>query len=225
MLNRTTSLLIATAGLLASAMPASAALLGFNPGEPVTEFGSLSGQGLSYDAGSGAFTASGIPLDVFFSGALSSAPVSGDRGLSISLTLDHSGNASGGAAAQDFALWGEVSDGITLYSGLLLSGSVLDFGFQDVTSRLDVFDMLFDVTGGSMASLFGGDFIGLFLVAERSSFGGDFTVDFASSRIKGSIGIVPNGNPGGGVDAVVPAPGTLWLAGLTLGLVRLVRRR
>jgi hypothetical protein len=87
----------------------------------------------------------------------------------------------------------------------------VDFGFLDTGTFLDVFDFLFDVTGGSMAGLFGASQIGVLMVAERSTFTGGFTQDFASTRIKGSIGRVPE-------------PATLWLAGLALGAIGVMRR-
>ena len=186
--------------------------IGLMPELPTTQFGSLAGQGLQFNAGSGAFDASGLPLSVRFTGLDGTHAVSGIAGLSINLQIDGDGNASSGTGLHDFALWGEVSDGINSYTGTLLTGSLLDFGFLDTGTFVDVFDFLFDVTGGSMASLFGTANIGVVMIAERSSFTGDFTQNFASTRIKGTIGRVPE-------------PATLWLAGLALGTIGVLRRR
>jgi hypothetical protein len=202
--------------LLVGSLAAQASLLGVSLDEPTAQYNSLAGQGIQFDAGTGAFLASGNPLSVQFPAILGTSPVSGVRGISIDLTIDASGMASSGSGSHDFMLWGDVTDGVTDYSGLLLTGSLLDFGYLDVTATIDVFDFLFDVTGGSLADLFGNDHIGVFMVAEASTFTGVFTEDFTTRRIRGSAGLVIN---------PVPAPGTLWLAGLALSAIGVMRRK
>ena len=202
--------------LLVGSLAAQAGLLGLDLNEPTAQYNSLAGQGIQFDAGTGAFLASGNPLSVQFPAILGTSPVSGVRGISIDLSIDASGIASSGNGSHDFMLWGDVSDGVTNYSGLLLTGSLLGFGYLDVTATIDVFDFLFEVTGGSLAGLFGNDHIGMLMIAEASTFSGIFTQDFTSGRIRGTAGLVAN---------PIPTPGTLWLAGLALGTIGVLRRR
>lgn len=196
---------------LLSAFSAHATLLEVMPDLPATQFGSLAGQGIQFDAGSGAFGVTGLPLSTQFTSLGGSQAITGIAGLSINLQIDPGGNATSGAAPHDFMLWGNVSDGTTNYTGTLLTGNLADFGYLDTGTFLDVFDFLFDVTGGSMAGLFGSAQIGVIMIAERSTFT-DFTQDFASTRIKGAIGRVPE-------------PATFWLAGLALCTIGFLRRR
>ena len=207
----TSRILIAASLWLLAVLPVQATLLEISPDLPTMEYGSLAGQGIQYNAASGAFTATGLPLSAQFTSLGGKQLITGAAGLSIHLQVDASGVASSGGAAHDFALWGEVSHAGNLYSGMLLTGSLLEFGFLDASIIVDAFDFLFDVTGGSMASLFGSGQIGMIMIAERSTFT-DFTQNFASTRIKGTIGRVPE-------------PATLWLAGLALGAIGVMRRR
>jgi hypothetical protein len=197
---------------LLSSFTAHATLLDVAPELPTTEFGSLAGQGIQYNTGSGAFIATGLPLSTRFTSLGGSHAVTGSASLSINIQINTSGLASSGTALHDFVLVGDVSDGTTNYTGTLLTGSLADFGFLDTGTFLDVFDFLFDVTGGSMAGLFGSAQIGVLMIAERSSFTGVFTQNFSSTRIKGAIGRVPE-------------PATLWLAGLALVAIGVMRRR
>lgn len=212
---RLQQVLLGTA-LLVGSLAAQASLLGLDLNEPTAQYNSLAGQGIQFDAGTGAFLASGNPLSVQFPGIIGASPVSGAHGISIDLTIDASGMASSGTGSHDFMLWGDVNDGSTDHTGLLLSGSLLGFGFQDVTATTDVFDFLFEVTGGSLASQFGNDHVGVLMIAQSSTFAGSFVQDFTSGRIRGTVSLVAN---------PVPAPGTLWLAGLALGTIGALRRR
>jgi hypothetical protein len=204
-------LLLAASLWVIVAFPVQATLLEISPELPMTEYGSLAGQGIQYNAATGSFTATGLPLSVQFTTLGSKQLVTGDAGMAINIQVTSGGVASSGDAAHDFALWGNVSDGTTNYTGTLLTGTLLDFGFLDASIIVDAFDFLFDVTGGSMAGLFGSGQIGVIMIAERSTFM-DFTQNFASTRIKGTIGRVPE-------------PATLWLAGLALGAIGVMRRR
>lgn len=205
---------------LLSSFSAHATLLDVAPDLPTTQFGSLAGQGIQFNAGSGAFIATGLPLSTRFTSLDGRHDVTGTTALSINIQVNASGVARSGAALHDFVLLGNVSDGTTNYTGTLLTGSLADFGFLDTGTFLDVFDFLFDVNGGSMAGLFGTGQIGVLMIAERSTFTGGFTQNFASARIKGTIGLVPGGSFG-----QVPEPATLWLAGLALGAIGVMRRR
>ena len=197
---------------LLSAFSVHATLLDIVPDLPTTQFGSLAGQGIQFNAGSGAFSATGLPLSTKFTNLGGRHAVTGAASLSINIQVSAGGLAGSGAALHDFVLLGDVSDGTTNYTGTLLTGSLVDFGFLDTGTFLDVFDFLFDVTGGSRAGLFGAGQIGVLMIAARSTFTGGFTQNFASTRIKGTIGRVPE-------------PATLWLAGLALGAIGVMRRR
>ena len=78
-----------------------------------------------------------------------------------------------------------------------------------------MFDFLFDINDGSMASLFAGSRLGVSLVLENSSFAGSFDQDFISTRIKGKAGAIT-------MPVSEPSMLMLFAVGLLTGL-RLVR--
>ncbi|WJW74486.1 hypothetical protein QVG61_08130 [Thiohalobacter sp. IOR34] len=209
-----------TAGLLAAglwAAPVGATLLGVSPGEPTAIYGSLRGEGLNFDAASGSLTASGTPLAMVFGGT----PVRFGPGAALSLgfRLDNMGQVTGGRVGNDFELLGRLDldgDGTPEYSGMLLSGEILKFGYLDLTATIDAMDFLFSPTGGALAGDFAHSSIAVSMLLENSTFAGSFASDFSSSRIKGKVG------PGGLPPQRLPEPATFWL--LAAGLPLLSRR-
>jgi hypothetical protein len=108
----------------------------------------------------------------------------------LSIVVDDSGNLVGGGSGEDFELKGEVEidtdgDGTPeQFSGILLSGEVEKFGFEDREVD-DRYDFVFTTTGGELAGLFGSAF-GVTTVSEHSSFDGSFVSDFGGGA-KGSV--------------------------------------
>lgn len=129
-----------------------------------------------------------VPLAVL----LDSGPVfvRAPRTFDVLIEVGNSGELIGGVVGDDLILEGVVdvdNDGNAEYSGLLLTGEVRAFGFQDTGTTTDRFDMLFEVTGGSLVPVFGSYYIGVTVTSENSTFTGDFTVPF-SGGAKGNIG-------------------------------------
>ena len=95
----------------------------------------------------------------------------------------------------------------------LLTGRLIAFGYQDSTTlNPELFDFLFDVTGGDLAGQFGPR-IGVNLNAGVSNFTGSFNQDFSNTM-----------NAQADTFPVVPEPCSISLWGLS-GLVWLAFRR
>ena len=75
------------------------------------------------------------------------------------------------------------------YAGVLLTGEIVQFGYQDSGGPTDLYDFRFVVTGGALADLFSGQDIGITLASETSTFADDFMVDF-SGEAKGTLGAI-----------------------------------
>jgi hypothetical protein len=102
-------------------------------------------------------------------------------------------------------------------SGTLLTGQLSQFGFESPPGG-DIFEFLFNITGGDLASYYHGQ-AGIILTANGSGFDGSFTTNFATAA---SQAIADNFAPG-----AVPEPTTaiLLLSILAVGLPALVRHR
>lgn len=203
--------------LMSIAVPGQAGLIGVTPLLPETEFGSLNGQGIDFDSSNGIFNAIGVPLETKFDSGRTL--ITGESSFNINILVNSQGEARSGTASHDLIVQGSMrtsADPLANATNTLLTGTLLDFGYLDIpNATTDVFDFLFQVTGGEMAGDIPSDTLGVFMVAEFSSFAGGFESNFTSQRIKGSIG--PTAIP----PQSVPAPATLWL--LLLGLPILVR--
>jgi hypothetical protein len=84
-------------------------------------------------------------------------------------------------------------DGMPDYSGDLLRGEVLEFGFGDLSGQIDVFDFRFRVTGGAFATagLYTNQDIGVELTVDNGrNLNHSFTEDL-SGRVKGILGPMP----------------------------------
>lgn len=94
-------------------------------------------------------------------------PKFSNSSFNFSLRIDNSGNLIGGVAGDDLVVSGEITIGGTTYSGVLLTGEILDFGVAgngpNVTSS---FEYLFEITGGSLASFYEGKDFDVLLTAE-----------------------------------------------------------
>lgn len=170
-----------------------AGLLGVMPGFPLLTYDSNGT--LTYNGTSKAFDIAAAPIAIRFT------PVSPPRlvtptgspaseVLKISIVLDGAGNVISGIPGDDLVIEGQVDqngDTIPDYTGILLTGEIVAFGFEDSGSATDQYDFRFVVTGGSLASFYTGMDIGVTTVSESSSFANDFNINF-NGGAKGSVG-------------------------------------
>lgn len=217
-------LLIVVVLLGSYANPAAASLLGVELDLPFILFNNTGAT--NYTAGSDLFSLEASPIAIRESAALAPVfitPAGGVELVAVNIRVDDSGTLLGGVPGNDLLVSGEVtlSDGSFL-SGSLLTAEITDFGFNDPGGTTDLFDFLFDVTGGLLADLFGGISadIGVTLTSEQSSFGGSFIADFDGAA-KGNIGrgLAPPD------FETVPEPDPLVLFSMALAGIAFARRK
>ena len=181
-------LLLASAGSWAG----PGALLGLQVEYPRINFteGAAS-QGATYDGTTLAITSTPVFL-TFTSGGTEEFVIGGS--LTLTASIDGGGVLSGGT----FSISGNVTDtdSSTSYSGVLLSGTVADYGIIDVgvSGGTDLADFRMDATAGSMLGLFGGTGgdTNLLVALEGSNFAGTFAAPWSADRAKGDIGPPPS---------------------------------
>lgn len=140
-------------------------------------------------------------------------PTGSGEAFSINATIDDTGALVGGVPGDDLLVVGDVNlGGLGSFSGVLLTGEITGFGFQDSGGTTDFYDFTFTLTGGQLASLYSPT-LGVSLTSEQSNFVGDFTANFGGEA-KGTLG------------AVIPVPAAVWLfsSGM-LGLIGIARRK
>jgi hypothetical protein len=107
--------------------------------------------------------------------------------LTIKATLDSACNLVGGVSGNDFELSGVISSNP---AETLLTGEVLEFGFTETTGSLQEFDFRFAVTGGSLASDFTDEDLGVVVTSFGSNFAADCGVN-SNGLAKGRLGPIP----------------------------------
>jgi hypothetical protein len=165
---------------------------------------------VSYNAGSQTFVAAGYAMSINDDGSPPNPDI--DDGLfNITASVNNAGVASGGSIV--------INGTFGAFGPSLLTGNLLAMGFQ--TGGGSVFDFLFTVTGGTLATpaYYGlpGSVFGVILNSGPNNFNGSWANSWN------------NGAPGTGVGvadtAPIPAPGAfgLLLAAASFGAPR--RRR
>ena len=141
----------------------------------------------SYNEANNVFTIDATPID--FSGQFF-FPFAAAPTIDVNVEVDESGNVVPGSSS-GLVLTGTLdldNDFVPDFSGVLLTGDVTEFGFQESGAN-DDFDFRFDITGGLLANQFyAGRDLGVTLNLENSTFSNDFTVDFGGSPAKGKVG-------------------------------------
>lgn len=176
---------------LGCAQLANAELIGVSPQLPLMSF---SGNGdTSFNADQGLFSISSEPV------ALVLPPVrfvnntlAGSKLFEINIIVDNAGQLVSGVSGDDLLVTGSVDingDGIPDANGTLLTGEVTQFGYRDTGTRTDLYDFVFNVTGGELAHLYSGYDIAVAMSSENSSFSGSFQLDF-SGKAKGELGAI-----------------------------------
>ncbi len=85
--------------------------------------------------------------------------------------------------------------GMSTPSGTLLTGQLSQFGFEPPPGG-DIFEFMFNVTGGDLASYYNGQ-AGIILTATGSGFDGNFMTSFStqvSQAVSDNFGVVPEPN-------------------------------
>ena len=165
-------------GLAADSVRAD--LLGVTPSFPKIAYDS---SGLVfYDGNFDSFIVEASPVAILFTSGgvprfVNATGVPAGKRLSISIRVDHVTGAliGGDSSGPDLIVTGEVDadgNGSIDYSGVLLTGEVLGFGFADSGGPTDFYDFRFAVTGGALAPLYTGREIGITTTSEHSNFAG-----------------------------------------------------
>lgn len=187
------SMAVAMAGMSFSAVAAPNELLGIQTGNPDIYYISSPGQGCNYDGANLEITSTPLTLTVtsgdlpqFFTGAT----------LTINAAIDASGVFSTG----DLTVTGVVG---STYGSPVLTGSVTNYGIADFGAT-DRVEFTFNVTGGSLATDFGGIGAegGAIVAMEGSTYVGDFAGTWACDVTKGNIGPTPLAPIGTGTGTI-----------------------
>jgi hypothetical protein len=163
--------------------------------------------GVTYDAGTDQFVASGFAMELDNGGLPNLSIANGLFNISADITSTGSIGSAGGM----LSIGGTISS-LGFNSGTLLTGVLTAFGFQDGGG--DLFEFLFDVTGGDMVTSFG-PVVGVILdINHGGAFSGSFDVSFNNS----GSGVSDTANP-------VPEPSTLLLMLSGVGGFAVLRQR
>ncbi len=189
-----------------SVSPLSASLLGVLPGLPTLTYDS---NGVTvFTANSNSFVLTASPLVIIFPAPYPPIPrlvmptgSPASEVVSIGATISNTGTVLGGILGDDLIIRGQVDadgNGSIDFSGTLLTGEILQFGYEDSGGATDRFDFRFAFSGGVLAPFFVGQDIGVTETSEHSTFVDDFNVDFAGGA-KGAVGPIPT----------IPEPSTI----------------
>lgn len=177
--------LIALAG--AGSASASQGLLDLDLIKPLSLYNSTGVT--TYNAATDRFTVTATLLATQIDGVEVYLPL-GSASVTMSFKVNRMGRLTGGVAGPDLVIEGSADlddDGIPEYSGVLLQGEIVGFGWMEAGTT-DLFDTKFKLIGGSMAGLYG-KHIGVTITVENSTFNGTFCYDFGGGA-KGNIGTV-----------------------------------
>jgi len=165
-------------------------LIGVVPTYPVVAYNNTGV--LTYDAAAQTLSVDATPLSFRLSPSTPPRVITSPRDLMLQIRVGNDGALIGGVPGDDLVVTGQVDidgDGNIDASGVLLTGEVSRFGYEDSGTATDRFDFQFTPTGGALAPYFAASDIGMTLTSESSSFAGDFTVNFTGGA-KGNIGLV-----------------------------------
>ena len=157
-----------------------------NPGVP--DFNYDATGRLTYTAptesAAGAFDATATPTTVIFTIGGRPVSIKDPRAFGLHIRLDAQGNVVGGVDGPDLQVDGWIDmnrnniQDAGDYTGVLLTGEILQFGSYDSGGPNDSYDFRFQFTGGSLSPFFQGKDIGLTMTSLNSTFTGDFSAGF-----------------------------------------------
>jgi hypothetical protein len=149
----------------------------------------------------------------------------GVRQQVVNVVLDSQGNIKAGDPANSYQLFGTITTNGQTFSGLLLKGTPVSFGAQNLApvgiQGSSVFDLNMNITGGALAPYFGPDAYMRIMPELQSTFQGRFDENF--SAVKAASNTRAYHSP---LPFPIPEPATVavLLAG-GLGLICRHRRR
>ena len=169
-----------------------AALLGVNVTPPIINYLNTGSFSTSYNSGSQIFTVTTTPTTIKFTASEPTFSILTPRSMTIRIQVDNTGALVGGVPGPDLLISGRVQRVVgtvtNTYIGLLLTGEVTAFGYQDTGTAVDDYDFRFTPTGGLLLPFFQCDHIGVTLISEASTFTGLFTTNF-NGQSKGNVGL------------------------------------
>jgi hypothetical protein len=169
----------------------------------------------NYNAATDLFTCTAQASTITFDGTTLIPITIGN--YSVQFHVDSSGNFSGGVdGIDDLTISGTFTYNNVTYSGVLLTGEVTNFGWQNIPgTKYALFDLTFDATGGVLQELYAGSGnkgADIFS-SEISNFKGNWNVNHSGSKVKHDT-------------APVPEPATILLFGLGIvGIAIFGRKR
>lgn len=187
-------------------------LLGVQPVYPKFNVTSNAGQGATYD-GSQLIVTSAPVFYTLNATTVAEFVSAGD--LTITANIDSAGSFTGGSFT--------VSGSVGTSSGVLLSGTVDDYGISNTginTGDTDFVDFALTATGGALLSDFPSGGAGAVIALEGSTFDGTFTAPWGAVRAKGDLGsvvITTNGKGTGTIGYWKNHPNSWSVDSLTLG--------
>jgi hypothetical protein len=198
--------------ILLMPVAAGATLIGVDLGLP--DITSDSTGSYQYNSGSKLFTSTAQALNITFDGATSIPITNGS--YSVKFHVDHSGNFTGGVLGNDLIISGTFTYNNITYSGVLLTGEVTNFGWQNIPgTKYALFDFTFDSTGGALQGFYAGSGNNGADISssENSNFTGNWNLSHSGTKVKHDT-------------TAVPEPSTILLFGLGIaGLAVFGRKR
>jgi hypothetical protein len=191
---------------------ADATLIGVDIGLP--DIYSNSTGTYNYNSTTHLFTCTATASTITFDGT-TSIPITGGS-YSVQFYVDSSGNFSGGVVSgSDLTISGAFTYNNINYSGVLLTGEVTNFGWQNIPlTKYALFDLTFDSKGGALQGFYaasGNKGVDIFS-SEISNFTGNWNVNHSGSKVKHDT-------------APVPEPATILLFGLGIVGIALFGRK
>ncbi|MGD0541175.1 MAG: SdrD B-like domain-containing protein, partial [Tepidisphaeraceae bacterium] len=181
-------------------------LIGVLPNPPLVPFDNNGT--VSYTASTKELVSSATPTVILFPD-FTEQLVQNPASFNLNIKVNNDGTLQGsGSSPNDVEIDGTIDStgDYGYFSGVLLTGTITQFGYQDDGGGIADYDFRFTVTGGALdiPGLFAGQDMGMDLTSEGSTFvdqnPGDpgFTVNFSGGS-KGLVGAIPELNSLGGV--------------------------
>lgn len=184
-------------------------LLGVQIANPSINFAGNGPTDVTYDGTNYIIDSTALRV-TFYDGGAAESVSNGDVILTAAI------NALGQLTGGTFSVSGSVTDSVTnsVYNGVLLSGTINDYGMLNL-GNTDLSDFLLTATAGALQILFDavGPTVGAVMALESSTFAGSFAQGWTAKLAKGDIGAI----------IALTEPVTLFLMLFGLGLLAIIR--